>query len=106
MHSLCSYIVLWALPALCAVSLITLLRKHDSGQPLVAHVCSPSYSGGRDQEDSGSRQPGQIVLNTLPQKPLHKNRAGGMTQGIGPEFKTQYVKKERKHDSPILNLSV
>jgi hypothetical protein len=25
------------------------------GQPLVAHACNPSYSGGRDQEDPGSK---------------------------------------------------
>jgi hypothetical protein len=36
----------------------------------------------------------QIVLKTLSQKTLHKNRAGGMTQGEGPEFKPQYRKKK------------
>jgi hypothetical protein len=25
------------------------------GQVLVAHACNPSYSGGRDQEDRGSK---------------------------------------------------
>jgi hypothetical protein len=25
------------------------------GQTLVAHTCNPSYSGGRDQEDHGSK---------------------------------------------------
>jgi hypothetical protein len=25
------------------------------GQALVAHFCNPSYSGGRDQEDHGSK---------------------------------------------------
>jgi hypothetical protein len=34
-------------------------------------------------------QPGQIVLETLSQKPLHKKkRAGGVAQGEGPEFKS------------------
>jgi hypothetical protein len=32
-------------------------------------------------------QPGQIVLKTLSRKTLHKNRAGGVAQGEGPEFK-------------------
>jgi hypothetical protein len=29
-------------------------------------------------------------------KNLHKKRAGGMAQGIGPEFKPQYHKKKKK----------
>jgi hypothetical protein len=41
-------------------------------------------------------QPGQIVLKTLSQKTLHKNRAGGVVQGGGPEFKPQYCQKKKK----------
>jgi hypothetical protein len=26
-----------------------------AGRSLVAHACNPSYLGGRDQEDSGSK---------------------------------------------------
>jgi hypothetical protein len=33
-------------------------------------------------------QPEQIVHETLSQKPFHKNRAGGVAQGEGPEFKS------------------
>jgi hypothetical protein len=29
-------------------------------------------------------------------KNLHKNRAGGVAQGVGPEFKPQYSKKKKK----------
>jgi hypothetical protein len=36
----------------------------------------------------------QIVPQTLSRKTLHKNRAGGVAQGEGPEFKPQYLKKE------------
>jgi hypothetical protein len=32
-------------------------------------------------------QPWQIVRETLSRKTLHKNRAGGVVQGEGPEFK-------------------
>jgi hypothetical protein len=32
----------------------TLSQKKISGVP-VAHTCNPSYSGGRDQEDNGSK---------------------------------------------------
>jgi hypothetical protein len=34
-------------------------------------------------------QPGQIVPNSIYQKTLHKNMAGGVAQGEGPEFKPQ-----------------
>jgi hypothetical protein len=37
----------------------------------------------------------QIVHKTLSQKTFHKNRAGGMAQGEGPEFKPQYHKKKK-----------
>jgi hypothetical protein len=40
-------------------------------------------------------QPGQIVRETLSQKTLHKNRAGRVAQGEGPEFKPQYWKKKK-----------
>jgi hypothetical protein len=33
--------------------------------------------------------PGQIVCQTLSLKTFHKNRAGGVAQGEGPEFKPQ-----------------
>jgi hypothetical protein len=46
------------------------------------------------------------VIQTLPQrnrftspsleKTLHKKRAGGVAQGVGPEFKPQYHKKKKK----------
>jgi hypothetical protein len=59
---------------------------------LVAYTCNRSYLGGRDQEDC-SLKPAKA--NSL-QDPISKNssqkRAGGMTQGVGPEFKSQYHK--------------
>jgi hypothetical protein len=43
----------------------------------------------------------QIVLKTLSQKkkknkPSQKIGAGGVAQGVGPEFKPQYSKKNKK----------
>jgi hypothetical protein len=32
-------------------------------------------------------QPMKIVHKTLARKTLHKNRVGGVAQGVGPEFK-------------------
>jgi hypothetical protein len=41
-------------------------------------------------------QPRQIVPETLSQKPImKKRRAGGVAQGIGPEFKSQYCQKKK-----------
>jgi hypothetical protein len=34
---------------------------------------------------------------TLSQKHLHKNKAGAVAQGVGPEFKPQYHKKKKKY---------
>jgi hypothetical protein len=34
----------------------------------VAHTCNATYSGGRDQEDCGSKPARQIVQETLSQK--------------------------------------
>jgi hypothetical protein len=35
-------------------------------------------------------QPGQIVYETLSRKNPSQKRAGGVVQGVGPEFKPQY----------------
>jgi hypothetical protein len=35
-------------------------------------------------------QPGQIVLEPLSRKYQSQKRAGGVAQGLGPEFKPQY----------------
>jgi hypothetical protein len=37
-------------------------------------------------------QSGQILRETLSQKNPSQKRAGGVAQGVGPEFKTQYSK--------------
>jgi hypothetical protein len=47
-------------------------------------------------------QLGQIVQETLSQKNLYKNRAGGVAQGEGPEFKPQYCKKQKQKQKPVL----
>jgi hypothetical protein len=41
-------------------------------------------------------QPRKIVCKTLSQKTHHKKRAGGVAQGVSPEFKLQYHKKTNK----------
>jgi hypothetical protein len=41
-------------------------------------------------------QPDQIVCKILSWENPSQKRAGGMAQGVGPEFKPQYDKKEIK----------
>jgi hypothetical protein len=60
------------------------------------HACNSSYLGGRDQEDHGSKPAQKIVNETLSQKnSSQKKRAGGVAQGVGPEFKPQYQKNRK-----------
>jgi hypothetical protein len=59
----------------------------------VAHTCNPSYSGGRDQEDRGSK-PAQANSSWDPiSKIPNTKRAGGVAQGVCSEFKPWYHKK-------------
>jgi hypothetical protein len=39
-------------------------------------------------------QPGEIVCETLSPRNPSQKRAGGVTQGVGPQFKPQYQKKK------------
>jgi hypothetical protein len=66
---------------------------------LVAHTCNPSYSGGRDQEDQVQSQSRQInsSQDLILKKPLQK-MAGGVVPGVGPEFKSQYLKKKKRNE--------
>jgi hypothetical protein len=68
----------------------------------VAHTCNPSYSGGRDQEDL-SLKPVKANSSERPylEKTLHKNRAGGVAQGVGPEFKPQYHKTNKQTNKTL-----
>jgi hypothetical protein len=59
----------------------------------VVHTCKSSYSGGRDQENCGSKPAWANSLWLSQNKPITK-RAGGMAQGAGPEFKLQYHQKK------------
>jgi hypothetical protein len=64
----------------------------------VAHTYNPSYSGGRDQEDCGSK-PAQVNSSRDPisKKPITKKSGDdGVAQGEGPKFKPQYHKKKKE----------
>jgi hypothetical protein len=67
------------------------IKKKNWGEPAcVAHACNPSYSGGRGQEDHGSK-PAQ---ENNSRDPILKNPS--LTQGVGPEFKSQDHKTQSK----------
>jgi hypothetical protein len=74
-------------------------RKGTDSWALLAHACNPSYSGGRDQEDWGSKP---VPVNSLRHPVLkknitHKKMTDGVAQGVGPEFKPQYHKKKKRN---------
>jgi hypothetical protein len=51
-------------------------------------------------------QPGQIVQENSISKNLSQKRAGGMAQGVGPEFKPQYHQKKKKKKSRERNVLI
>jgi hypothetical protein len=63
----------------------------------VTHIDNPSYSGGRDQQDHGLK-PAQAnsLQDPISKTPIThaKKKAGGMAQGVDPEFKPQYHKRK------------
>jgi hypothetical protein len=56
-----------------------LYQMEGKSRVLVAHTCNPSYSGGRDQKDQGSRPALKIVLETLSQ--LNPSQKKGWKSG-------------------------
>jgi hypothetical protein len=61
----------------------------------VAHAYNPSYSGGRDLKDGGSKPTwANSSQDPILKKKNHKKTADGVAQGVGPEFKSKYQKKK------------
>jgi hypothetical protein len=56
----------------------------------VAHSYNPSYSGGRDQEDCGLKLAQANSLRDPISKIPNTKRAGGVAQGVGPDFMPLY----------------
>jgi hypothetical protein len=68
----------------------------------VAHACNASYSGGRGQEDHSSKPVWAKFERPCLEKNPSQKRAGGVAQGVGPEFKPQYQKKKKKRKEKFL----
>jgi hypothetical protein len=60
---------------------------------LVAYTYNPSYSGGRDEGDQDLKP----FVRPCLKKPFTKK--GRVAQGVGPKFKPQCCKKEKKQES-------
>jgi hypothetical protein len=73
--------------------------KHIPVQVPALYAYNPRDSRGRDQEDHSSKPAwANNLLNPILTTPITKKRAGGVAQGVGPEFKPQYCSKKPKQD--------
>jgi hypothetical protein len=64
---------------------------------LVAHAYNLATQEAEIRRIMVQSQPGQIVHKTLSSKSSTQKKAGGVTQGIGPEFKPHTPKKKQKN---------
>jgi hypothetical protein len=77
--------------------------ERQTSQALVAHTHNPSYLGGRDQEDGGSKPAwANSSKDPILKKPITE-KAGGVAWGVGPEFKPQYHTQKDKQDGQTLS---
>jgi hypothetical protein len=68
----------------------------------MAYACNSRYSEGRDQEDR-SLKPARANSSRDPiSKILTQKRAGGVAQGVDPEFKPQYHQNKTTTTKTIL----
>jgi hypothetical protein len=68
----------------------------------VAHACNPSYLGGRDQEDQGSKPVQRIVRETVScvsKNPITK-RAGGVAQVKALSSNPSTAKTKQNNKTP------
>jgi hypothetical protein len=71
------------------VHLVICPKNNLQKSGIVAHAWNPSHSGTEIRRIMVQGQPWQIY-ETLSWKNQSQKRAGGMAQGVGPEFKRQY----------------
>jgi hypothetical protein len=73
----------------------------------VARTCNPNYSGGRDLENQGSKPAwANSSQDPISKNPSPKKKAGGVAQGVGPEFKLQYRKTNHNKNNNILFITI
>jgi hypothetical protein len=68
----------------------------------VAYTCNPRYSGGRDQEDCGSKSAqANSLRDPILKNPFPRKKGCGMTQDGGPEFKPQYHTHTKRNSKDV-----
>jgi hypothetical protein len=70
---------------------------------MVVNIATQESEIRRISVHSQSRQ---IVHQTLSQKYSSQKRAGGVIQGVGPEFKPQYQKKKKRIFSLLVRRNI
>jgi hypothetical protein len=71
-------------------------KETTDSQVLVTHAHNPSYLGGRDQEDCGSKPAWANSARNPILKIPNTKMVGELAQGVGSEFKSQYWEKKKK----------
>jgi hypothetical protein len=79
------------------------MYKNLASRVPVAHAYNPIYSGGRAQEDCGSKPAwGNSFVRPSLEKPFtKKGLVDGVAEGVGPEFKPQPVLQKKKKKKQI-----
>jgi hypothetical protein len=74
----------------------------------VAHTYNPSYSRNRNQGDCRSKLvQAKGLRDSISKNSITKKKtAGVVAQDVGPEFKPQYHKKEKKNFNVLFTLRV
>jgi hypothetical protein len=67
----------------------------------VAYTCNPSYSEGSDWEDCSSKPARANILQGPVKKIPNTKRAGGVAQGVCPEFKPSATKKNQPNKKTV-----
>jgi hypothetical protein len=76
-------------------------------QAPVAHAYNPSYTRVRDQEDHGSKPAWEnSSRDPISKKKKSQKRAGGVAQGVGPEFKSQYHTDTHTQSGYLSNMAL
>jgi hypothetical protein len=79
----------WATPAAGQYA-YTEIQNHTPARCQWLRPVIPATQEAEIRKIVVQSQPGQIVHKTLSQKTPSPKRTGGVAQGIGPEFKSQY----------------
>jgi hypothetical protein len=68
----------------------------------VAHICNPSYSGGRDPEDHSLKAAGANSLQDPISEKLITKKTGGVAQDVGPVLKKKKRMSFTNESTPLM----